>query len=590
MDKKNKPHKLPYGISDFEIMRKENYYYVDKTRFIENIEDSSRYLFFIRPRRFGKSLWLSLMEAYYDIERKEQFEELFSGTWIHNNPTEEKNSYFILKIDFSGVKSEPDGVEKSFNLTIKLSALEFINKYTDYLKDKAGKMYETIENTVDASETLKYLISFTKDKGKIYLLIDEYDNFTNTIISTRGEEQYLAITHGEGFYRHFFNVIKTGTAGVGAPISKLFITGVSPVTMDDVTSGFNIGRNITTAPAFNEIVGFTEKEVIEMIDYYRGKKLIAESPDNLINIMKIWYNNYLFSKDKIERMYNADTVLYFISEYITFNKIPENMLDHNIKIDYKKLKYLVVTDIKGKLRVNGNFEKFKLILEEGQITSNINTSFPVNRIVEPENFISLLYFFGLLTIKGTEYGMPVLSIPNELIRQLYYEYIRDGYKDTDIFNIDFFRLSGLFRDMAYKGKWEDLIDYLATEMNKQTSLRDYIQGEKSIQTFLRAYLNVTNYYITKTESELNKGYCDILLLPNLFSFPDIEYSYIFEIKYIKVKDFSEKEVAKKTEEAREALNKYGKAEELKKVTGSTEILKIILIFSGVELKYRELFL
>jgi len=335
------------------------------------------------------------------------------------------------------------------------------------------------------------------------------------------------------------------------------------------------------------MAGFTEKEVTEMLDYYIDKKLINEPSEKLINIMKPWYNNYLFSKYKKERMYNSDAVLYFISEYISLNQIPDKMLNQNIKTDYKKLKYLVVTDIKGKLRINGNFEKIKMILEEGQIASSINTAFPAHSIIEPDNFISLLYFLGLLTIKDVEYGMPVLSIPNELIRQLYYEYIREGYRDTDIFNINFFKLSGLFKEMAYKGKWEDLINYLASEMEGQTSLRDYIQGEKSIQTFLRVYLNVTNYYITKTEPELNKGYGDILLLPNLFAFPDMGYSYIFEIKYIKVKDFTEKELEKKLREGKEVLLKYGDDEDLKKLTGSTELIRIVLVFSGVELKGRE---
>jgi len=587
MNKKNKPKKIPYGISDYEKIRKDNCYYVDKTKFIHNIENSSDYLFFIRPRRFGKSLWLSVIETYYDIQRKEEFDDFFSGTYIHDNPSEKRNSYFILKFNFSEVTAEIDKVEHSFNFTIKLAALEFIKNYQHYLEYDVGQNHKKIEEISEASEILKYIINLTKRKGKIYLLIDEYDNFTNTIISSEGDERYTAITHGEGFFRHFFNVIKAGTTGTGAPISKLFITGVSPVTMDDVTSGFNIGRNITTAPAFNEMAGFTEKEVTEMLDYYIDKKLIDEPSEKLINIMKPWYNNYLFSKYKKERMYNSDAVLYFISEYISLNQIPDKMLNQNIKTDYKKLKYFVITDIKGKLRINGNFEKIKIILEEGQIASNINTAFPAHTIIEPDNFISLLYFLGLLTIKDVEYGMPVLSIPNELIRQLYYEYIREGYRDTDIFNINFFKLSGLFKEMAYKGKWEDLIDYLASEMKEQTSLRDYIQGEKCIQTFLRVYLNVTNYYITKTEPELNKGYGDILLLPNLPVFPDMGYSYIFEIKYIKVKDFTEKELERKLREGKEVLLKYGDDEDLKRLTGSTELIKIVLVFSGVELKCRE---
>ena len=586
---KEKIKRIPYGISDFGMIGKEDYYYIDKTSFIKEIENTSRYLFFIRPRRFGKSLWLSLLECYYDIDRKSEFEELFKGTYIGDNPTEEKNSYFTLKFNFSSVKSEIDKVEQSFNLTIKIACLEFLKRYEKHLKEDNKKYYKKIENTEDASEILKLLCSFVKGKGKIYLLIDEYDNFTNTVISSYGEEQYTGITHGEGFYRHFFNVIKAETTGPGAPVSKLFITGVSPVTMDDVTSGFNIGDNITTDPAFNEMVGFTEEEVTDMVAYYKGKALIKETPRELIKIMKLWYNNYTFSKYKSTKIYNADMALYFLKEYMKINKPPDDMLDHNIKIDYKKLKYLIITDTKGNLRINGNFEKLKMILEEGKIDSNIITSFPSHRIIDPENFISLLYFFGLLTIKEIEYGMPVLTIPNETVRQIYYEYIREGYRDTNIFTIDLFKLAQLFKGMSYKGEWEKLIDYIAYEMNSQLSLRDYIHGEKCIQTFLRAYLNFSNYYITKTEPELNKGYCDILMAPNLHSFPDIPYSYIFELKYIKVKDFTEKLLKKKIEEAKKELDRYEKEPAIAKYTGSTKLMKVILVFSGVELKYKELY-
>jgi hypothetical protein len=576
MNKKLK--KIPYGLSDFARIREENFYYVDKTAFIEKIEDSSLYLFFIRPRRFGKSLFLSLMENYYDIAKKDSFEKLFKGTYIYDNPTDEQNKYFILKFNFSEVSSDINEVRSSFNQTIKSDCLDFIQKYGEYLKDNDGDMYKTIKNSQEASSTLKYLIAFTRGKGKIYLLIDEYDNFTDTIISSTGHEQYMAITHGEGFYRHFFNVIKAGTTG--GPIAKLFITGVSPVTMDDVTSGFNIGYNITSEPDFNEMVGFTEEEIMSLLKHYNIGK-----PDNLINIMKKWYNNYLFSEDEKIRMYNSDMVLYFTEKYLQTGKIPKDMLDYNIRTDYNKLKYLIAVDMEGKHRLNGNFEKLKIILEDGQIKANIVSSFPVNRVTDPENFISLLYYFGLLTIKDVKRGMTELTIPNEVIRQLYYEYLREGYRDTKVFNIDLYKLGQLFNNLAYEGNWKDLFVYLTSEMNKQTSVRDYIEGERSIQTFFRAYLNVSNYYITRTEFELNKGYCDILLLPNLLQFPDIEYSYLIEMKYIKPSEYNQTKLEEKIKDAREKLNKYKNDESLKTFTGNTNIINLIFVFSGIELKY-----
>jgi len=589
VDKKEKPKKIPYGISDFEKLRKDNCYYVDKTRFIENIENSSDYLFFIRPRRFGKSLWLSLMECYYDITRKEQFEELFKGTYIYDNPTEEKNTYFILRFNFSEVCSDTGEVESSFDETIKLAGLKFINKYRNYLKDKDGTLYKKLENLPKASSILKHIISFVEGKGKIYLLIDEYDNFTNTILSTRGKEQYMAVTHGEGFYRHFFNVIKAGTTNVGAAISKLFITGVSPVTLDDVTSGFNIGDNITTAPGFNEMAGFTERELKDMLDYYREEGVIRESSDKLIVLMKDWYNNYLFSEDEETRMYNSDMALSFIKQYRKYKKIPKDLIDQNVKTDYNKLKYLIITDIQGRSSINGNFEKLKIILADGEIEANLVSTFPVERITDPDNFISLLYYLGLLTIKDVSAGMTNLTIPNEVIKKLYYEYIREGYRDTNIFNIDLYKLGKLFKQFAFYGKWEDLFIYLSDEMSKQTSLRDYIEGEKAIQTFLRVYLGVSNYYITKSEPELNRGFCDIMMIPNIAQYPDIGYSYLLEIKYIKPSDYDEKKLQEKIKKAKEQLEIYKEDEALKKMAGTTKLERIILVFAGVELKYRGVF-
>ncbi len=277
--------KIPYGLTDFIRIRKQKYYYVDKTRFIQNIENSPSFLFLIRPRRFGKSLWLSVLQAYYDLTYKDRFEEIFKGTSIYDNQTEERNSYFILRFNFSEVCPDINRVEESFNKTIKLNILKFLDTYSEAFLKVNQKFINEIENSYNASDTLNSLINTVKDHGKIYILIDEYDNFTNTILSTQGKERYTAITHGEGFFRHFFNVLKAGTTGSDAPISKLFITGVSPVTMDDVTSGFNIGSNITTEAPFNEMVGFSEDEVRDMLNYYINEGAIKDNSDHLITVM-----------------------------------------------------------------------------------------------------------------------------------------------------------------------------------------------------------------------------------------------------------------------------------------------------------------
>ena len=306
---------LPYGISDYARIMKENFYYVDKTRFIETVEASAPFLFLIRPRRFGKSLWLNTLKAYYDINLADQFQELFGEQYIGKHPTAERNKYLILSLNFSGVAAGLDNVESSFEAHCSKSFDKFNEAYRWLLGEEYFANYPANEV---AESKIEYITNSCQKKAlSIYLFIDEYDNFTNTILSGHGINHYAGITHGNGFFRLFFNKIKLATTDVGASLKKIFITGVSPVTLDDVTSGFNIARNITTDARFNSIVGFTENEVIEMLRYYKNEGLIREPIEILLNVMREWYNNYCFSKhDTRTKMYNPDMVLYFLSTYL----------------------------------------------------------------------------------------------------------------------------------------------------------------------------------------------------------------------------------------------------------------------------------
>ncbi len=221
--------------------------------------EEHEYIFFIRPRRSGKSLWLSILECYYDINLKDRFGEYFKDTQIGENPTPEKNSYFVLRLDFSAVSPDIDKVEQSFERYCARIFGHFMRMYP-YAFD--GKISKEMEESSPASEKLDAIFIYALEHNlKIYMLIDEYDNFANTILSTAGTEAYHNLTHGEGFFRHFFSVLKVATAMRGSGLARLFITGVSPVTMDDVTSGFNIGTNISMMPVFNEMTGFSEDEV-----------------------------------------------------------------------------------------------------------------------------------------------------------------------------------------------------------------------------------------------------------------------------------------------------------------------------------------
>jgi len=567
--------KIPYGISSYKTIRQKNCYYVDKTRYIPEFENAGEFLFLIRPRRFGKSSLLTVLESYYDIARKDEYELLFDGTYINDHPTPEKNSYLILKFNFSQVSPDPEKVESSFQGHARNCFFFFGKKYREFLDDDYFKMMDEHEK---AHQKLEFLLRYVGYKGlKVYVLIDEYDNFTNTILATAGQEKYHELTHGAGFFRFFFSILKGAGDQVDSGIGRMFITGVSPVTLDDVTSGFNIGRNISLLPGFNEVLGFTRQDVTELLNHY---DLSAAESDAVMRLMEEWYDNYRFSYRAEGTLFNTDMVLYFMCHFLKSRTPPDNMIDQNVRIDYGKLRHLVVLDRK----LNGNFSYLSEIIgTEGAGTGKITESFPVERLYKPSNFISLLFYFGLLSY--TESGE--LRIPNRTVKQLMYEYIREGYEDTDVFNPDLLLFASLIRKMAYDGQWEPVFRFLAQEVEKQTSVRDYLGGEKVVQTFLLAYLNVTDYFITRSEAEMGKGFADLYLEPFLAKYPDLKYAYLIEVKYITRGEFSEEKMTEQLADAKTQLMKYADDEGIIRRCGGAALKRIALVFSGWELKAAE---
>ncbi len=568
-------------MADFIDIRQHGYYYVDKTRYIPIVERAGRFLFLIRPRRFGKSLWLAVLACYYDLYRKDQFDAIFKGAYIHSHTTPEKSSYLLLRFNFSAVNPTLSKVESSFEDHCHIAFYAFGEKYKNLLDDS---YYKGMERMGSSSSKLDFLFKYSQMKGlKVYVLIDEYDNFANTILSQSGKEKYMELTHGEGFFRHFFNVLKVGTTEEGSGVGRLFITGVSPLTMDDVTSGFNIGMNISMSGPFNEIMGFTGEEVREMISYYCDNGVITGEPEYHYEIMNRWYNNYRFSGKSQSRLFNTDMVLYYINNFLLSGDMPDNLIDHNAKTDYLKLRHLVVTD----KEFNGNFSRLKEVIEEREVTCTINVSFPAEKLSYPDNFASLLFYLGLLTIDRTEHDETILTMPNEVIKRLYCEYLREGYEDTGKFMVDISKFRTLMRRMAYEGKWEDLFDFLSKEIREQTSIRDYLSGEKVIVGFLLAYLNITDHYVVQSEAETNKGYTDMLLEPFTATHPGMKYGYLLELKYIKRGEYSEETKVRKIEEARKQLNQYKDDARLQSINDKITLKKIILLFSGWEMVYME---
>ena len=576
---------LPYGISDFPRIMREDYYYVDKTRFIEALERQPPYLFLIRPRRFGKSLFLAMLEAYYSIDYADRFEELFGKLYIGQHPTKWHNRYMVLRFNFSEVSSKLETVERSFCEYCCMVMKNFILKNEHLLGNRVWEIVNPDEtNPEQMLAALKEYISRT-DCPRIYLLIDEYDNFTNTILSSYGQERYREKTHGDGLIRGFFNNVKASTSNAGAAVERLFITGVSPITMDDVTSGFNIGTNISMLPQFNNIIGFSEDEVREMITYYKDEDALPEdvTVEGLLEIMKPWYDNYCFSEDRLEeRMYNSDMTLYFLNSYLQLGKAPKMMVDNNIRTDYNKLRHLVQID----KTFGANASIIQQIVAEGSTTAQISTSFPAEKMTDTENFKSLLFYFGMLSIQGTDFGSAVLGIPNLTVREQLYTYLVEAYREANMFDLDLSSFSGLVKKMALRGEWEPVFRFFAGELERQSAIREFIEGEAHVKGFLLAYLGLTQGYVLFPEHESSKGYADFYMMPDLLHQPEIAYSYIVEVKYAR-RDASEADIALLKQEAAEQLKRYAADEKVLRTKGHTELGFITLVFKGWELVVAE---
>lgn len=590
MTPQEQPKRIPYGKQNWEEIRLRDCYYVDKTSFIPKIEEANDYFFFIRPRRFGKSLLLNMLKQYYDIKKAFLFDRLFGDLWIGQHPTKDHNTYLVLFLDFSNISGELDDYKTSMNTYCRLMMDDFCHRYADLLPEGT---VEGLHQLHTAKDMLNHLcVMANRADQKIYLFIDEYDHFTNDILSNPTTERgYKAETHGEGAIRTFFNTVKSGTS---TAIKRLFITGVSPVTMDDLTSGFNIGTNYTMQPEFNAMVGFTEQEVREMLDYYSRYYPFKHSTDELLEMMKPWYDNYCFSEDCIDAppMYNSDMVLYFIYFYTKDNgKLPKNMLDANIQTDYNKLRMLIRKD-KG---FEHNASIIQYIVETGGITAELKDHFPSEGITNPDNFVSLLYYFGMLTIVGSSLKGVQFSIPNQTVREQLYGYLTDTYRENDLI-IDDYRRSQLMVNMAFEGAWRPYFEYIAETLLRYSSNRDKAKGEAFVHGFTLSQTCLTRFYLPVSEldagakgildNEAIGGYADIYLQPLLAIYPDIGHSYVLELKYLP-SNSTDTEVTATRETAINQLTRYAESLQVEHTIGSTHLHRLILIWRGMELVVAE---
>ena len=537
--------KLPYGISNYEELIEDNYYYVDKTRYIEMLENlAEKRIMFLRPRKFGKTLFTSTLENYYDIKKKDKFEELYRDTYIGKHPTVLKNSYHILRFNFSGIDtSNEESTMKGFKSKTISSIRYFVQKYgLDFYINENENAENILDNLIKA-------FSIQKANDKIYVIIDEYDHFANELLGFN-TSQFKTLVSKNGKVRKWYEVLKEGTETV---IDRIFITGVAPITLDSLTSGFNIGTDLTQKKKFNEMLGFTENELIELM---KAQEISKEKQAELLPIMKENYDGYKFSLDGKERIYNSNMCLYFLNSYLENREFPRNLVDVNIASDYSKI---------GKMLDLCKGEKRAEIIEktvsgEG-ILSEITQKFNPAMEFTDTDLVSMLYYLGYLTIVGEELGMTELKVPNKVMREIYSDYFIKLLDDEAQIRIDNDEYNEILRQLALEGKIDKITEILQKYL-KNLSNRDYQRfDEKYIKLIFYCISMNLKIYNVKSELEVQREYPDILLVPR-----DRSKGYnsvMIEFKYLKKGE--ESRLKEKQKEAKEQILRYSDFDEIKDI-------------------------
>ena len=561
---------LPYGISNYVQVKREGLYMVDKTMYLERMERAGNFLFLTRPRRFGKSMFLSMMESYYDIEAKDNFDLLFGDTYVGSHPTAERNEYQVLRLDFSKPGGNKDTIEENVNGYLDLMYGDFVSRYAKYYPENYVVEYNQQKST---SDRVNYVHQkFATNKIKSYLIIDEYDNFTNNVLNQHGEAVYHAMTHAEGFYRDLFKKFK-------GSFTRILMMGVSPVTMDDVTSGYNIATALTLEKQFNEMLGFSDEEVRQIIRYYNEVGAFSLDEDETLKAMRPWYDGYCFSEyANVEghHVFNTDMVLYYLKSFLLNGEEPSDLIDPNAKTDYAKLDRVVRLD-----KIEGDRKGVLLeIAQNGFTYGRVKRSFPAHQLTDSNMFKSLLFYYGMVTIKGMRGAQCILGIPNNNVREQYFNYLLVEY--NKIHTIDLSRLTDSFDDAALDGHWREMMECICRQYHDTTSVRSLIEGERNLQGFMNALLTLNPYYLTCPEVELNHGYCDFFLMPDLSRYPDIRHSYIIELKYLPM-TATDAEAEKQWNEAEEQIRGYAKGKVVRQMTQGTELHLIIAQIKGYDL-------
>ena len=577
---------IMYGVTDFARIRAENGYFVDRTALIRELEKTS-YAMFLRPRRFGKSLLCSILQCYYDIDYAGRFEEFFGGLDIGREPTAERGKYLFIDFNFTGVEKRIDRVQDSFN--------EYCSERLDvFVERQAGRLPEGTTAAVLAKRTCheKFNTLTMRLKGSglaLYITIDEYDNFTNTILA-ESRESYEALCHGDGFFKQFFNELKLATTGTDAPVTRLFVTGVTPVTMDDVTSGFNIAANISLNPAFAALTGFTHGDVRAMLAYYRTHAGFAFDEAAVFETMRRWYDGYRFSPEtgadgkEPPRVANPTLVLYYMQYFLQNHRPQPDLVDENLRTDYMKIRHVIT---EGR-RINGNFHRLEDLIARLGATATLRKSFQARELGVADNFVSFLFYNGLVTVTGERLGRSTLGIPNLTVGEFLHDFVPKAYRDLNGIDPRVFDIANGMADFAETGDWRTPLETACGVVSRYWRVRDAVEGERVVQTALCSLLYVGHGpYIVRHERESAGGFVDIAFEPQLARWPEIGHAALVELKYLKASDDASPAVLAKIRDAAAAqLARYAadhdlaRAWNLKENGGTVTLHRVVLVFHG----------
>jgi len=562
-----KPKKIPYALTNFESIRTENYLYVDKTRFIEMLEnENTKYLFLIRPRKFGKSLFTSVLEHYYDIRFQDRFEELFGDLYIGQNPTKLRNSYFVLNFDFSGLdSSDVESFKISFTAAIRMSILMFLSNHKSIIPNRT-ELEKEVWKMDNVRDYIDFAFKIINDFGcKAYIIIDEYDHFANDIIAKGtqiSKNQYQETIWANSITKDFYETLKSGTKSV---VDKIFVTGITPIMLDDLTSGFNISNNLSLEIRYNEILGLTREEVEWVMEQIcLDKSLIS------IDIEKM-YDGYLFNEKAQNKLFNSTMIFHYFKELLNNGNNAKYLIDDNLKIDYGRIRNLISK--------HDNKEKIRELIENNSIIGDVINRFSIERIHEDKNFFSLLFYMGLVTIDNTNPLKIALKIPNYSVKTMYWEFIENMLtEELEGLSLDNSRYTDPIYSLAYENNYEPFFEYFNKRIVSYLSNRDLLNTvEKDIKFLLLPMFFASNYYFPISEMENSAGYTDIYLKRSHLH-PTTISEWVWEVKYIKQSDSeNEKLIEEKKKEAITQLQRYKNSNLFKE---RTDIRYLAVVFVG----------